>query len=424
METNSQGHLARRFLFSTSAGYGHFHPLVPLARALQEAGHEVAFAVRPLLQSRVEAAGFTCFTVGGERDKDPEYQQFKALQQTMPVSLETELFTYPRLFCGIAPRLRTPSMVEICRSWQPDMIIREAGEYSAVIAAEYLGLPHAVVSFAAALKAMPVFERSAAEQLDPIRRSWGLAADPALTSLYRYLYLAYSPPSFGLHDVGLPGVTGSIPPTIHFIRPQFFDQADNESLPAWVTRLPAQPTVYVTLGTEVNKEPDLYPGVLQTIIAGLRDAPINLIVTLGRDKDPADFGPQPANVHIERYIPQSLLLHHCDLMVMHGGSNSLLAALDIDLPLVVVPLIADQFFNAHITQTMRLGQVVQRGQLTPTSIRAAVEEVLANPIYRQNAARLQAEMHALPDQEYAVGLVERVAAEREAVLNTGLTATL
>ena len=60
-------------------------------------------------------------------------------------------------------------------------------------------------------------------------------------------------------------------------------------------------------------------------------------------------------------------------MVMHGGSNSLLAALDIGLPMVVVPLIADQFFNAHVTQNIRLGQVVQREQLTPASIRAAVE---------------------------------------------------
>ena len=140
----------------------------------------------------------------------------------------------------------------------------------------------------------------------------------------------------------------------------------------------------------MNKEPDLYPGVLQTIIAGLRDLPMNLIVTLGRDKDPADFGPQPANVHIERYIPQSLLLPHCDLMVMHGGSNSLLAALDVGLPMVVVPLIADQFFNAEVMENLRLGKVVQTwrlgnqdvwnwAQLTPASVRAAVEEVLAQP---------------------------------------------
>ena len=57
--------------------------------------------------------------------------------------------------------------------------------------------------------------------------------------------------------------------------------------------------MYVTLGTEVNKTPELYPSVLQTITNGLRDLPVNLIVTLGRDKEPVDFGPQPANVHIE-----------------------------------------------------------------------------------------------------------------------------
>ncbi|MGI8587488.1 MAG: glycosyltransferase [Chloroflexia bacterium] len=406
--------MARRFLFSVGGGLGHLHPLVPLARALKEAGHDVAFAVSASLRPPVEAAGFAVFSVGGNMATDPEYQQLKAQLRTMPTDLESEVFAYPRIFCGISSRLRTPQLVEVALAWQPDMFIREAGEYAAVIAAEHLGLPHAVVSFAAALKSMAVFEREAATHLDPVRRNWGLAPDPALTSLYRYLLLAYSPRSFAVQDVGWPAAAGPIPPTTHFIRPEVFDNASLDRLPDWVERLPERPTVYVTLGTEVNKEPEFYPVVLQTIIAGLRDAPLNLIVTLGRDKDPADFGPQPDNVHIERYIPQSLLLPRCDLMVMHGGSNSLLAALDIGLPTVVVPLIADQFFNAHVMQNTRLGQVVQLGQLTPAGSRAAVEEVLGNPIYRQNAARLQAEMHALPGQEHAVELIERVVAEHEA----------
>ena len=167
--------------------------------------------------------------------------------------------------------------------------------------------------------------------------------------------------------------------------------------------------MYVTLGTEVNKAPELYPSVLRTIINGLRDLPVNLIVTLGRDKDPADFGPQPVNVQIERYIPQSLLLRACDLMVMHGGSNSLLAALDTGLPMVVVPLIADQFFNAHVTQNIRLGQVVQREQLTPCQHsrgggRGAVQSDV--PADRRAAASRDA---CAAGQEYAVGLVEGVA---------------
>ncbi len=411
MERHSTDNRRWRFLFSSSAGYGHLHPLMPLALALKEAGHEIAFAMPPSRQQLIEANGFTFFPVITNMANDPEYQQLKAQLKTMPLNLEYELFAYPRLFGGIATRLRMPKLVEIAQDWQPDMFIREAGEYGAVIAAEYLSLPHAVVAFAAALKGQAVFEREIAEQLAPIRQQWGLPPDPAATSLYRYLQLSYSPPGFSLGDVGYPGSGGSIPATTHFIRPQFFDQADSESLPDWIWELPKQPLVYLTLGTEVNSESDLYPRVLQTIIAGLRDAPLNLIVTIGRDKDPADFGQQPSNVHIERYIPQSLLLPHCDLIVQHGGSNSLLAAIDTGLPMVIIPLIADQFFNASIVQKLQVGQVLQLQELTPASIRGAVEEVLINPLYRQNIVKLRNEIQALPNQQYAVQLVEKVVAE-------------
>jgi MGT family glycosyltransferase len=238
-----------------------------------------------------------------------------------------------------------------------------------------------------------------------------------------------------MHDLGSAG-GATIPAATHFLRPDFFDQAISETLPDWAQHLPTtnQPSIYITLGTEANSEPGIYPYVLQTIIAGLRDLPLNLIVTLGRDKDPADFGAQPSNVHIERYIPQSLLLPHCDLVLMHGGTNTLLQTFDAGLPVVITPLIADQFFNAEITLTLQLGQVVQTwhpqqpGQLdlellTPTVIHGAVEEVLGNSVYRQNVAQLQAEMHALPGQQYAVHLVEKVATEREPVLNTRLPST-
>lgn len=406
----------RRFLFCCSQGYGHFHPLVPLARALMGAGHEVAFAGSALLQARAEAAGFRFFLVATDRKADPEYQRVAAQLETMPLSLESELFAYARLFCGVGSRLATPGLVEVIRSWQPDLIVREASQYGPVVAAEYLGLPHVTVALMASLKGMAIFEQEIPEQLDPVRRIWGLEPDPDLEALNRYLVISYSPPTFSTQNVGGRWAPGEIPATTHYVRPDFFDMAGDERLPDWMEHLPEQPNVYVTLGTEVNTEPTLYPSVMQTLIEGLRDMPINLIVTLGRGKDPAEFGPQPANVHIEPYIPQSLLLPRCDLMVMHGGTNTLLQALDIGLPAVIVPLIADQFFNAEVAQQLGLSQVVQLDQLTPARIRAVVEEMLANPVYKQNVERLQAEMHALPGIEYAVELVEKVAEERRPVI--------
>ncbi len=260
--------MPRRFLFSTTSGYGHFHPLVPIAKALQGAGHDVAFAARPPLQERIEKAGFTFFPVGMELTEDPDYRNIKAQVDSMPMNIETELFSYPRLFAGVATRLRTPELVRIAKLWKPDMLIREAAEYCAQIAAEHLSLPHAAVAFAAALKAFSHFEQDAAAQLDPVRQAWGLSPDPTLKTLSRYLVLAYTAPRFAIKDVeGLEigSAPGTIPDTTHFIRPEFFDQAEDAKIPGWLSEMQStgQPVVYVTLGTEVNRDPEFYPAVPQ-----------------------------------------------------------------------------------------------------------------------------------------------------------------
>ena len=46
-----------RVLFSSTAGYGHFLPLVPLARAFADEGHNVAFATAEDFRSDVESHG-------------------------------------------------------------------------------------------------------------------------------------------------------------------------------------------------------------------------------------------------------------------------------------------------------------------------------------------------------------------------------
>jgi len=47
-----------RFLFTTLTGLGHFHPMVPSAQALRDAGHDVRFATAPSFHPRVEASGW------------------------------------------------------------------------------------------------------------------------------------------------------------------------------------------------------------------------------------------------------------------------------------------------------------------------------------------------------------------------------
>ena len=47
-----------RVMFTSPAAIGHFHPLVPVAQAVRDAGHEVVFATPPVLASFVQRAGF------------------------------------------------------------------------------------------------------------------------------------------------------------------------------------------------------------------------------------------------------------------------------------------------------------------------------------------------------------------------------
>lgn len=192
------------------------------------------------------------------------------------------------------------------------------------------------------------------------------------------------------------------------------DRSGPEGLPAWVAALPDRPVVYVGLGTVFNQ-----PEVFQACLAGLRDEALTIIVTVGRNQDPADYGPQPANVHIERYIPLSLLLGHCDLVVTNGGSGTLTATLAHGLPLVVVPIGADHPENAARCASLGLGRVVPPAELTPETARQTVRAVLADPAYRAAAERLRDEIDALPGPEYAVELLERLAAERQPIAAAG-----
>ena len=90
-----------------------------------------------------------------------------------------------------------------------------------------------------------------------------------------------------MQEVGGPA-TGALPATTHLIRPQLFDAGDMERSD-WVTDLPAQPTVYATLGTEVNGEPEFYPSVMKMLIAGLPRPAAELDCYAGARQGPGGF---------------------------------------------------------------------------------------------------------------------------------------
>jgi len=385
-------------LFTFAGGSGHFEPLVPIARTAEVAGHVVAFACKPAMIAMVEGAGFPAFAVeanaGGITERIP----------LLEVSAEREDRVLRDHFAGRLARERAVAIGTLCGEWQPDLVVCDEADFGAMVIAERLGLPYASVLVIAA--GSFVRHELVAEPLHALRAAHGLPPDPDLAMLSRYLVLSPFPPSY--RDPRFP-----LPATTHTIRPAALDPAADPALPPWVARLRGAPIVYFTLGTEFNMESG---NLFERVLAGLRDLPISLVVTVGRQIAPEELGPQPANVHIARYIPQSTLLPHCSLVVSHAGSGSVIGALAHGLPMVLLPMGADQPHNAARCAELGVARVLDAVATTPETAREAVATVLADPTYRRAAERLRDEIAALPGPEHAVALLERLAAEKHPLL--------
>jgi UDP:flavonoid glycosyltransferase YjiC (YdhE family) len=424
-----------RVLFTTQPGTGHLHPLVPIARALEDAGHEVAVASSASFRETIESTGLRAFAAGLDwMQAEPESR--------MPGFMKADGPGQILRLAQAATRGMVDDLLDIAAAWSPDAILRDATEYAGWVAAERIGIPHAAYALGLRLPG-PILRMWTGDTLADLPRVHGLPRDPTLERMNRYLYLNFMPESFEMapaevlrYVVKSLSVDGVTPyafgrgvartalgpktlPVSQRLRPLQFDRSGDETAPEWLGELDGRPVVYASLGTVFNRN----RAVLEAIVAAFRDEDADLVLTVGRNGDPEQFGPQPENIRIERYVPQSALLPRCDAVISHGGYGTLMGALSHGLPLCCLPLSADQPIIAGRVVALGAGLScanaaartspfphVDPARLSPQEIRTAVRRLLTETRFVAAAKRLQQEMIALPGIEAAVESIERMVA--------------
>jgi UDP:flavonoid glycosyltransferase YjiC (YdhE family) len=345
----------------------------------------------------IEAAGFRAFTAG------PAIAVLSEVAPLLPLDTERETRVLRDGFAGRGiARQRATAMPELCGQWHPDLLVCDETDFGALVAGELLDIPYATVVVVAAGSFLR--RDVIAEPLNDLRAEHGLEPDRQLEMLTRYLSFVPGPPSF--RDPAFP-----LAPTAHAVRPSALEPPPDE-LPAPAADAAGTTTVYFTLGTVFNMESgDLF----ERVLLGLRELPVDVVATVGVEINPATFGSQPPNVRIAPYIPQSSVLPASSVVVSHGGSGTVLGALAYGLPMVLLPMGADQPFNAARCESLGVARVLDATSCTPRDVRDAVTAVLAEPAYRERACRLRDETRALPGATYAVTLLERLAVERRPI---------
>jgi UDP:flavonoid glycosyltransferase YjiC (YdhE family) len=171
--------------------------------------------------------------------------------------------------------------------------------------------------------------------------------------------------------------------------------AYNESsagVPAWLASPRTRPRVYLTLGTVAFGAVE----VLNRAIADIAPLDVDILVTVGPEGEPAALGEVPDNVHVERFVAQSAVLPMVDLIVHHGGTGTVLSALEVGLPQLLLPQGADQFYNAEILPTAGVARALPNDAQQPGAIGDAVRALLGDSPERLTAARVRDEIAAMP----------------------------
>jgi MGT family glycosyltransferase len=144
--------------------------------------------------------------------------------------------------------------------------------------------------------------------------------------------------------------------------------------------------VYASMGTILNGRMDVF----RTIVAALaQHKDLQLVLSVGERIDPSQLRPIPGNTIIVKKAPQLELMKKASVCITHAGLNTVLESLGQGVPQLAIPVTFDQPGVAARIAKNRTGVVTSLDKLTPEHLSTLLGVVLTDPVYRENARRLQ-----------------------------------
>ena len=376
-------------MFASLGAYGHLYPMMPLALACAAAGQEVVIATGEPFLERLPLPTVPGYPVTLELD-----WAVQEARRRHP-DLHGGEFSMA-MFADVTAEQVAPTMIEQCERIRPDLVIFEGMDTGAGVAASVLGIPAAAYAIALVISVYTALHPSTVSYQREMWRQRG-RTPPDGSSLLGEALINPAPPSVRrTHDAGTPTIA---------IRSVSYNES-SAGVPAWLTRERVRPRVYLTLGTVSFGAVE----VLSRAIDEIAPLDVEILVTVGPEGEPAALGQVSDNVHIERFVAQSEVLPLVDLVVHHGGTGTVLGALEMGLPQLLLPQGADQFINAEILGAVGLARALTNDAQQPGAISEAVQVLLGDSTERQAAARVRDEIAAMPSPADVVPALVELAA--------------
>lgn len=373
-----------RVLFTAQPGHGHVGPLLPVAHATDEAGHDVRLGTSASALASITERQVPGFPVGLDWTLADAERAFPELRGRS--GLAGKHYLLEEIFCGVTAETTARDVVALAEKWRPDVIVREVWEFGGALAAAHLGIP-SVVHGIGTWRNVEEVQGVGADRLREAWRALNYRGD-LLGAVPGQLYLDPCPEF--LQTPTRPG----------------WPRARQALRPVPVGRLaPGDGAVLVTLGTVMHRQRRLMESILDGVTALERP----VVATTGPGMNPTDLRRRFPGITVVEYRPLAEVLPSTGAVVCHGGWNTVLAALGHGLPLVIVPLGADTPINAARCEAAGLSITVERGPDLARTISEATHAVLTDPRYRRAAAAASDAIARMPPPEHAVAGIAALA---------------
>jgi zeaxanthin glucosyltransferase len=380
---------------------GHLHPFGALGRELMARGHRVTAFHMPDLETRVRAESLGFVPIGV--DSHPP--------GTLPASLAKlgQLEGLGALRFTIGEVRKTTEMMlrdgpDAIAGNRVDALLVDQTEPAGGTIAERLGIPFITICNALALNreasVPPPFTswRPHANVFAQARNQLGyglsnLILKPVRQTIADYRTKWNLPPHRGAEAsfsqlaqisqqvAAFDFPRQRLPERFHYVGPLRMPRPG--SFP-W-DKLDGRPLVYASLGTLQNGK----ERVFRTFAEASLGLSVQLVIAHGGgldEKTAASFPGAPIAVN---YAPQLEVLSRARLTLTHAGLNTALDSLACGVPMIAVPITYEQPAIARRIVWSGAGQAIPFSRLSVPRLRAAMREVLSNPVYAERARVVQ-----------------------------------
>jgi zeaxanthin glucosyltransferase len=409
---------------------GHLNPMTTLGHELQQRGHRVTLFGIPDARAKTLAAGLEFWAIGDREfpagSSAASFVELGKLSGLAALKYTITLFQQLTvMLLREAPKAISAAGIEL--------LLVDQTSFGGGTVADALKLPFISVSCALMLNREP--------SIPPINSNWSYnpawwaklrnqlgyrllsrITKPVVNTVAEYRREWQLPPHLEPNDTysKLAQICQQ-PAEFEFPRqhlPQCFHFTGSYSRPD--SREPAdfpfeqltgQPLIYASMGTLQNK----LIGVFENIAEACVGLDAQLVIALGGG-NPASLPNLPGSPLVVGYAPQLKLLQKATLTITHAGMNTALESLSNGVPMVAIPIANDQPGVAARIAWTGTGEVIPLAKLSSSRLQTAIEKVLTEDAYKQNAARLQAAIGRAGGVSRAADIVEQVAQTGQPVL--------